>query len=84
MSKFLMNEKYCDFLLLAELHTSSRSTAYAFKLENRIIYLEDIPDNYPSVTVLEVKSVDELKKVKKSLVDNGWEIIGGDLKEDED
>jgi len=84
MSEFLMNEKYGDFLLLAELHTSSRSTAYAFKLGNRIIYLEDIPDNYPSVTVLEVKSIEELKKIKKSLVDNGWEIIGEHFEEGED
>ncbi|MEM1577908.1 MAG: hypothetical protein QXM27_02790 [Candidatus Pacearchaeota archaeon] len=79
--KFFLDEKYFDFLLLAENDTSR---AYAFKYKNKILYLEDIPDNYPSITIVEIENLKELKETIKTLKKNGWEIIIDHTKEQED
>ena len=67
--KFFINEKYGNFLLLADGDDSAR--AYAFRFQGKIIYLEDIPLNYPSIGIMEV-SLEELKKIIEELRRNGW------------
>jgi len=68
---FFLDEKYMDFLLLAENHEHD-ARAYAFKFQGKIIYLEDIPVNYPRITICTVKG---LKSTIKTLKRNGWTIL---------
>lgn len=69
--KFFLDEKCMDFLLLAE-NPEGEARAYAFKFRGEIIYIEDIPVNYPRITVCTVKG---LKSTIKTLRRNGWEIL---------
>jgi len=68
---FFLDEKYRDFLLLAE-NDEYSARAYAFKFQGKIIYIEDIPVNYPRITILTVKG---LKTIMRNLKRNGWTII---------
>lgn len=72
MEKFLLDEKYTDFLLLAE--KGSECRAYAFKHDNEIVYVEDIPLNYPRITML-VCDIEGLKTIKRNLIEGFWEIL---------
>ena len=67
---FFLDEKYMDFLLLAENHEYG-GRAYAFRFKGKIIYLEDIPVNYPRMAIFTVKG---LKSIIKTLKRNGWTI----------
>jgi len=66
---FFIDDRCMDFLLLAEGEFDSR--AYAFKYKGKIIYLEDIPENYPSIHIFEVTE-ERLKQTEKELQENGW------------
>jgi len=71
MSRFFLDEKCLDFLLLAE-KEEAQARAYAFRFQGKIIYIEDIPVNYPRITVCTVKG---LKSTIRTLKRNGWAII---------
>lgn len=72
MEKFLLDEKCPDFLLLAE--KGSECRAYAFKHGNEICYVEDIPLNYPRITII-VCDIEALKTIKRNLIEGFWEIV---------
>jgi len=72
MEEFLLDEKHTDFLLLAE--KGSECRAYAFKHGNEIVYVEDIPLNYPRITIL-ICDIEGLKTIKRNLIEGFWEIV---------
>ena len=77
--KLYMDEKYQNFLLLAD-NGNCEGRAYAFKFEGKTLYLEDIPFNYPSVSLMEV-SEDELREIINTLKEKGWNIRVNRLEE---
>ncbi|MGB9622614.1 MAG: hypothetical protein ACPL07_02100 [Candidatus Bathyarchaeia archaeon] len=71
MPGFFLDEKYWNFLLLAE-KDDVGARAYAFKYNGKIVYVEDIPVNYPRITVCTRRG---LKSVVKTLKRHGWNIV---------
>jgi len=69
--KWFLDEKYNDFLLWA---SNGENRAYAFRLNGEIIYLEEIPCNYPSISIFIADGLEELRTIKENLKDYGWDI----------
>lgn len=65
-----MDEKYDSFLLLAY---NDNAHAYAFEHNNEILYLEDIPDNYPSTNIIRT-NLKSLKTIVRRLKRLNWVI----------
>lgn len=76
VDNLFLDEKYLDFLLLAEAENGS-CRHYSFRIEdsfNGIIDVEDIPLNYPRLSISSV-TVERLREIKAKLVELGWTLI---------
>ena len=75
MSKkdFFLDEKQIDFLVLA-VDSDSDARFLAFRYDDNILIVEDIPLNYPRVSIFNTTE-EKLKNIVKDLENNDWYII---------